>query len=837
MKHNSASNSLDGVIGEIKHYLPAQAPLKDFVHHNSLHAFQTLKFYDALHLTSEVFGAKMYLRLQEYRDYYAKGTISKAALDKAISAYSDNSIDKKSFSQKMLHENYDTSLITRVGELRIGWKEAYRFDIDSKIHPLLFRYLCNFLDQGIALWAFPNSHMDFLDSLRQLEEKSFASLFLTKKGRAHKLLLDPNTQLEDLLKIVVGKPELYERYLLDQQLVHPGWSGIVSAIEDLPETLLDRRKITVKELIFFELLMEIDHLDYYLKNWKPLGEVFHPKLNPLFTRPQEREYYKVLEIWHTAFESTYYNEVINALTSRPDLAPDKKIDFQSIHCIDDRETTFRQYIEIVHPNAETYSTPGFFGSEFYYQPENGKFFTKLCPAPMTPKYLIKQRGSKESREKDLLFKQQAHSFWGGWLISQTLGFWSAFKLFLTVFRPTMTPATATSLRHMDKVSQLVIENDHVHHHEHGLQVGYTVTEMTDRVYNTFRSIGLTEHKFAPLVYLIGHGASSVNNPYYAAYDCGACSGRPGSVNARVLAHMANNPTVRNELQKRGFTIPRTTRFVGALHDTTRDEIEYFDEEAIPLDMNPTHQLAQKVFDKSLAMLAKERTRRFESLDTNEDAEVLLEKVRIRSVSLFEPRPELNHATNTLCIVSRRSLIKNIFFDRRAFLNSYNAAIDPEGEILTKILSAAVPVCGGINLEYFFSRVDNEKYGAGTKLPHNVMGLIGVANGIDGDLRTGLPSQMIEVHDPIRLLMIVEHHKDVALKAIQRNPPAYEWVQNGWVHYMSIDPNDKSAWFFKEGEMVPYDLTPLQVPKITNMAEWVSSSQDNLPLAFIADGAK
>ena len=37
-----------------------------------------------------------------------------------------------------------------------------------------------------------------------------------------------------------------------------------------------------------------------------------------------------------------------------------------------------------------------------------------------------------------------------------------------------------------------------------------------------------------------------------------------------------------------------------------------------------------------------------------------------------------------------------------------------------------------------------------------MGLIGVANGIDGDLRPGLPSQMIEVHDPVRLLVIAEH---------------------------------------------------------------------------------
>jgi len=45
--------------------------------------------------------------------------------------------------------------------------------------------------------------------------------------------------------------------------------------------------------------------------------------------------------------------------------------------------------------------------------------------------------------------------------------------------------------------------------------------------------------------------------------------------------------------------------------------------------------------------------------------------------------------------------------------------------MARILSAVIPVCGGINLEYLFSRIDNSVYGAGTKLPHNVIGLLGL----------------------------------------------------------------------------------------------------------------
>ena len=827
---NSQNISFDEhkVLHHLTHFLPAQNPLKDFVHHNTLHAFQHKNFHKALQEANVIFGYKTYLSIADFRQRYLSAEIKENILDKVITEA--KGVERLNiWKDKLLNQDYDESVNPRIGSLRLNWKKEYAINLEKSTHSILFRVLCSYLDQGIAMWNFPLDNKGFLSSIIALEKESAVGILTSKRA---KNLLFNNASITQLLEIIVGKVELFEQYLFDQQFSHPGWSGMIATIESNPSSLLDNRKITFEELVKFELLLEIDALDKkFNTNWSPLGLKVRVEEYNLFEAIKYNELFDVLSLWQQAFEWSFYDQVLANIKQVNEVDSIETPSFQALFCMDDRECSFRRHVEYFDANAITFGTPAFFNFEFYFQPVNGKFYTKLCPAPVTPKYLIKEEHRKKKHAKDLHYHKQSHSLFFGWIISQTLGFSSAFKLFLNIFRTSISLATTASFKHLHKKSKLIIENFDTTSKEDNLQIGFTIIEMADRVEGLLKSIGLVKD-FAPLVYVVGHGATSVNNTHYAGYDCGACCGRPSSVNAKVAAFAANHKEVRKLLKQRGIEIPETTQFLPALHDTTRDEIAFYDEDILLNANKVLHHQNEITFIKALHNNAKERSRRFDTINTSDSLEKVHEKVKKRSVSLFEPRPELNHATNAMCIVGRRSLSKQLFLDRRSFLNSFDYKVDPTGDYLSIILGAVAPVGGGINLEYYFSRVDNQKLGAGSKLPHNVMGLIGVANGIDGDLRPGLPSQMIEVHDPVRLLVIAEHFPEIVKYAISKNPATYEWFKNDWVKLIVVHPETKEIFAFTNEEFVAYNTVINEANYIYNNLELFENTINNLPIGIL-----
>lgn len=834
------------VLHQLKHYLPSQTPLKDFIHHNSLHAFQDLKFYEAIFKASKIFGYQATLPLGDFRKLHEIGRINDAILDKIIS-------EKKGienlglWKNNVLSKQYDEHNDQRIGTLRANWKKYFQIDLDNLVQPLLFRILTSYLDQGIAIWDFPIGNLGFLDSIRILEKDSFSSFFKTK--RAKELLFQEGQNISNLLQILVGDEAYFEQYLFDQQFSHRGWSGMVATIEAKPDSLLSQKQITLHDFIVFDLILEIDALENQMgSDWLPLAKTIVEKPINLFDNTPNTELHEVLKISQDAFEWSYYDEILAGIqqlnfSKREETKLELNLtgqSFQALFCIDERECSIRTHIESIDSASETFGCPGFFGVEFYFQAENAKFYDKLCPAPVTPQYLIKEFGVSEKRKHDLFYTDKTHYLITGFLSAITFGFWAGFRLIKNIFNPQMSPAISNAFAHMSPVGKLSIENKNLADRENNLQIGFTITEMANRVEALLNGIGL-KNNFAPIIYIVAHGSSSANNPHHGAHDCGACSGRPGSVNSRVFSAMANHAQVRAILTERGINIPESTQFLGAIHDTAADEIEFYDLEILTDSNKKLHEKNILTFENALDLNAKERSRRFASINTKAEIKKIRKAIKERSVSLFEPRPELGHGTNTLCIVGNREITKGIFLDRRAFLNSYNYKTDTEGKYLTGVMAPLGPVCGGINLEYYFSRVDNYKLGAGTKLPHNVVGLFGVANSSDGDLRPGLPWQMIEVHDPLRLMVIVEHYPEVILKSIQSTPQTYEWYINEWIHLVSIHPETHELMYFKQGAFVPYSTlakqihfykdvqTLLEQAKEMETNHIVDATQENLPV--------
>ena len=177
------------------------------------------------------------------------------------------------------------------------------------MHPLLFRILCAFLDQGIAIDGFPVVNKPFIDSIKEMEQNSFVSFFKTKAVKQK--FLSGKYSIRELLQKIVGKEEYFEQYLFDQQFAHHGWSGFVSAVEDNPQTLLDRKQITLKEVLEFELLMELDTLNHSLgSKWQPLTSHVTETPTHLFDDVPKTEFAEVIELWQDAFEWSYYDSCL-----------------------------------------------------------------------------------------------------------------------------------------------------------------------------------------------------------------------------------------------------------------------------------------------------------------------------------------------------------------------------------------------------------------------------------------------------------------------------------------------------------------------------------------------
>ncbi|HHO51925.1 MAG TPA: DUF2309 family protein [Deltaproteobacteria bacterium] len=760
-------------------------------------------------------------------------------------------------------------------------------DPDTMVAPLLIRWSGGFLDHGVAYWPMADRDLGFYRAfLAHFDQpldlgRPWLSTLRTLVRRARQEEWPASRMCLHVLGQLGHAPGEWDAVVLDTLLALRGWSGMFQRLADRPDTAPERLDLPTDlcDVLAIRLALDLSAAEWLLRGRR--GQTLVERCSELPDLPPEPsgtdrvwhlfQLAQILglggltlaelgparagalleasegigeihrrQLWHSAYERRFRVEYLDAITlhaqrllSEPEPEPEVRV--QCSFCIDDREESLRRLLEEVAPWVETLGIAGNYGISMYYQGVEHGHPVALGPAGFEPRHLVIEQpvhgALQRSRWKGML----RHNLDVG---SQTLlrgamvtlgGMFSAVPLSLRLLAPKIH--ARLTRRDLPTQTTLLTEahDDHMDHH--GLAVGFTFEEKVEIVRETLELMSLVRG-FAPLVVCLGHGSSSMNNPHEAAHDCGACGGGRGGPNARVFAKFANDPEVRRALARGGIHIPDQTWFVGGYHNTADDAVLMFDLDRVPAEHQALLGEIRDALDEARRLDALERCRKFENVPLDVSPEQALEHVENRDEDLAQPRPEYGHCTNALCLVGRRAWSKGLFLDRRAFLCSYDPDVDPDGQILSRLLAMAVPVGAGINLEYWFSVVDATGYGSGTKLPHNITGLVGVMDGHQSDLRTGLPWQMVELHEPVRLLCVVEASPQVLLEIASSNPDVGRLVTNGWVQLACLDPETGTLQLFDDGAFRPWEIENTTLPRVGSSLEWFRGTRGFLPPASI-----
>lgn len=764
---------------------------------------------------------------------------------------------------------------------------------DEIIHPWLIRLCSVFLDQGMAYWPMPHREKGFYECVRTLlaPRGGIFPRYLTglneELDRQAYFSFSATDAVLDYLDAQHFREADWEEVLQAELFALPGWAGLMRRLEEEPSlaphetvpcSLMDflAVRLTMARVASREGAAETVPQESPLKTQEKRrlsrGARVYDAARVVslssdeVTRLSDAEWASFVaevktcnglerrRIFHLAYERWHEREILRGLAShrryRGLCQVEARPAVQVFFCIDEREESMRRALEEADAEVETFGAAGYFGVAVDYKGIDDPHGAAFCPVVVKPRHAVREQPKAEDREL-LESRRLRRRFLGllarnsfvssrtlmrGWLSTTALGLLSAVPLIGHLLAPrryaqlrewmnrAFLPEPRTELTLMRNTAQ---SQDAMT----GLLTGFAAPEKAERVAGVLGPAGLTR-RFARLVVILGHGSSSLNNPHESAHDCGACGGRRGGPNARLFAAMANRSEVRALLRERGIDIPPDTWFIGGYHDTCSDDVELYDLEALPATHQTDLNRIRESLEKARARNAHERARRFESCPADASPDDALRHVEERSEHLAEPRPEYGHCTNAVCVVGRRCLTRGLFLDRRAFLASYDAAQDPGDQSLAALLAAVVPVCAGISLEYYFSFVDNDCYGCGTKLPHNVAGLVGVMDGHASDLRAGLPWQMVEIHEPVRMLFVVETTPERVMKVVNASAPLKQLVENRWVRLATIDPESGRVHVRRDSGFEEFDGPVERLPVAFSSAEWYGGKIGHLAMAWI-----
>ncbi len=516
------------------------------------------------------------------------------------------------------------------------------------------------------------------------------------------------------------------------------------------------------------------------------------------------------EVWQTALELGYQRTLARQLHGAAVTTSQRGgVEAQAVFCIDVRSEPLRRALEHVSPAIETRGFAGFFGLPVAYTPFATSARRPQLPGLLGPAMEVSDRiepatasddatrnileaAATDARQTRLGLQQQwrATTRWPG----------VAFNF-----------VEAAGLAYLGKLGQWLWPAPQARARDDlaGLPAGYqavcrprltglSLDAKLALARGVLHAMGL-ERDFAPLVLLVGHGSQSANNAHAAALDCGACCGQTGEVNARSLAALLNEAQVRTALRADGLSIPDSTTFVAALHNTTTDEVEGLDLDLLSGAARGHWQRMQAALAQAGDLVRRERAPLL-GLRADAAPPQLLAQLRRRASDGAQTRPEWGLAGNAAFIIAPRARSLGLTLHGRTFLHDYNAECDENGSVLELLMTAPMLVTHWINWQYHASCCEPARLGSGNKVLHNVVGgSIGVFEGNGGDLRIGLSHQSLHdgarwMHEPLRLTVVVDAPRAAIEAVLAGHQAVRQLVDHRWLH----------LWRYEGADLVRYE---------------------------------
>jgi len=473
---------------------------------------------------------------------------------------------------------------------------------------------------------------------------------------------------------------------------------------------------------------------------------------------------------------------------------------QAVFCIDVRSEVFRRALEKCEPTIQTIGFAGFFGLPIAYQPVGSDLVRPQLPGLLAPAFTVSEP-DQSSQQTESLSNLRRRKL--GWFER-----WTRFRSFAAssfsfvetcglAYGGKLLASSLESTQAAPRWEDKGLPADAVRAQPRLALVDSDLAASTELAAGVLKSMGL-KRNFAPIILITGHGSQSANNAHAAGLDCGACGGQTGEVNARVLAGLMNDRRVRAGLGDHGLDIPADTIFVAAVHNTTTDEVQLFDTQ----EATQRHPLAFASIRGALDQAGNDaRDERASSLGLGAvvgQVSALRQGTLARANDWSQVRPEWGLANNASFIVAPRTRTQPLDLQGRSFLHDYDWQSDTGFGLLETIMTAPMVVTNWINMQYNASTTDNDRYGSGNKVLHNVVGgRIGVFEGNGGDLRIGLPQQSLSDgealrHTPLRLSVYIEAPQDAIDGVIAKHALVRELIANEWISLLRLDAESNNV---------------------------------------------